>query len=480
MKDVKYRHNVMEINSLLTFARVKGGFHNDCRDVYFIVLQGANETLRQELSSADKVLEAAVKAHQLIYKRISVLPGISRSDDACYYASCYEEWMQSENQYVNIKASRSNTALAAQLSTALKMAVDSYAKSRTGMSDSIQKNFAVKLLYWTDLIFENDFIGWTDKICIKVIATNVCKETESYFYYMLTLIGADVLFLQVNKDMDLPDALKQVYKRVLLGDYAAWKLEEYTPTVSDYVADTAAQNTPPQEQKFKTDQEQKKVIVHIPKHSREERQVHIDNAVEKTAKNPHTERTEKNFEQLALLAASVVMIAIHDNSGEIIGSGSGIMIGADGYILTNHHVVSDGRFFSVRIEEDDKVYPTDEIIKYNTVLDLAIIRIQRKLKPIPIYDGKDRLVRGQKVVAIGSPLGLFNSVSDGIISGFRKMDGVNMLQFTAPTSHGSSGGAVLNMYGEVIGISTAGFDNGQNINLAVGYDDMNLFVRGFT
>lgn len=89
-------------------------------------------------------------------------------------------------------------------------------------------------------------------------------------------------------------------------------------------------------------------------------------------------------------------------------------------------------------------------------------------------------MRGQKVVAIGSPLGLFNSVSDGIISGFRVIDDVDMIQFTAPISHGSSGGALLNMYGEVIGISTAGIDEGQNINLAMGYECINLFVQGFT
>ena len=155
------------------------------------------------------------------------------------------------------------------------------------------------------------------------------------------------------------------------------------------------------------------------------------------------------------------------------------MIGTEGYILTNNHVASGGKYYSVRIEDDDEKYNTDEVIKYNPVLDLAIIRIDRKLKPIPIYKGKEKLVRGQKVVAIGSPLGLFNSVSNGIISGFRVIDRVDMIQFTAPISHGSSGGAVLNMYGEVIGISTAGIDSGQNINLAMGYDCINTFIRGF-
>ena len=188
---------------------------------------------------------------------------------------------------------------------------------------------------------------------------------------------------------------------------------------------------------------------------------------------------ELEFEELALRASSVVMIAVHDRKGDIIGNGSGIMIGREGYILTNNHVARGGSFYSVRIENDETMYKTDEIIKYNSLLDLAVIRIDRKLQPLPVYRGSRPLVRGQKVVAIGSPLGLFNSVSDGIISGFRRLNDVDMIQFTAPISHGSSGGAVLNMYGEVIGVSTAGFDEGQNINLAVGYEFINTFVRGF-
>lgn len=190
-------------------------------------------------------------------------------------------------------------------------------------------------------------------------------------------------------------------------------------------------------------------------------------------------RRELDFEELALRASSVVMIAIHDGRGDIIGSGSGIMIGRKGYILTNDHVARGGKYYSVRIENDENMYRTDEIIKYNSLLDLAVIRIDRNLQPLPVYRGGRPLVRGQKVVAIGSPLGLFNSVSDGIISGFRRVKDVDMIQFTAPTSHGSSGGAVLNMYGEVIGVSTAGIDEGQNINLAVGYEFINTFIQGF-
>ena len=174
------------------------------------------------------------------------------------------------------------------------------------------------------------------------------------------------------------------------------------------------------------------------------------------------------------------MIAVHDRKGDIIGLGSGIMIGKEGYILTNNHVARGGAYYSVHIENDDNTYMTDEVIKYHPLYDLAVIRIEKRLDPIPVYKGQKELVRGQKVVAIGSPLGLFNSVSDGIISGFREVkDGVVMIQFTAPISSGSSGGAVLNLYGEVIGISTAGIVEGQNINLAMDYKYINQFIKGF-
>ncbi|EHO50643.1 trypsin [Lachnospiraceae bacterium oral taxon 082 str. F0431] len=188
---------------------------------------------------------------------------------------------------------------------------------------------------------------------------------------------------------------------------------------------------------------------------------------------------ELSYIELAKLSTSIVMIAVYDNRQKMLGTGSGIMIGKDGFILTNNHVIRGGYYFEVRIEDDERIYKTDEVIKYNQYLDLAIIRIARVLSPLRLFDGREKLVRGQNVVAIGSPLGLFNSVSDGIISGFRNIDNVDMIQFSAPISPGSSGGAVLNMFGEVIGISTAGFSEGQNINLAVPYDAIYGFAKSF-
>ena len=184
------------------------------------------------------------------------------------------------------------------------------------------------------------------------------------------------------------------------------------------------------------------------------------------------------FEELSKLAASVVMLQVFDQSGQCFKSGSGVIISDKGYVLTNLHVVSGGRRYGILLEDEPDIFYTDELIKYHQDYDLAILRMEKCRPPIPIYRRSRMLVRGQKVVAIGSPLGLFNSVSDGIISGFRELEHVSMIQFTAPVSHGSSGGALLDMYGDLIGLTTGGYDDGQNLNLAVGYQTILQFAGG--
>lgn len=191
--------------------------------------------------------------------------------------------------------------------------------------------------------------------------------------------------------------------------------------------------------------------------------------------------TEKEYEDLARLAENVVMISVYDSNNTCIKTGSGVIFTKSGYILTNFHVVSGGAYYEIILENRVERSYTSTIIKYSDFYDLAIIRIEPSDKYIPVLkpQNEKRLVRGQKVVAIGSPLGLFNSVSDGIISGFRVIRDVEMVQFTAPISPGSSGGALLNRYGQLIGLITAGFSEGQNINLAVSYEIVYDFIKNF-
>lgn len=442
---IKYRYHNIEVNSVEGFARIRGSVRNGIRDVCFVRMLGRSADLDRQVLAMDEELNRQMQAGRLFYRRIGSLPGLLAQEEVAYYTGCYESWVKAPREGIRIKGA--GTALAARLGAACTSVLQYYQHVKAAVTESMRKNLAVKLLYWLDSVCGAP-ARWCEAECRKIVAQNVCREQEYLFYYFLTLIGCDVLLLQSAGD-PLKEALKSLSKEVRIGEFCTIEI--------------------PQAEVSAGAQAQGRIVVKIPQRHRKQR----------PASGLAQPRLEKSFEELAALASSIVLILVHDPNGEVISTGSGIMVADGGYILTNDHVVRGGYSYAVRIENDDQVYQTDELIKYNPLLDLALLRIPRRLAPIPIYNGAKALARGQAVAAIGSPLGLFNSISDGIISGFRTIDGVDMIQFTAPISHGSSGGAVLNMYGEVIGISTAGFDRGQNINLAVGYESIRLFLQGF-
>lgn len=444
------RHNVMNISSVNAFMNVKGGMNRYCKDVYFVRIVGGSPGLVQQVEEMDRILSERTQEGKCYYIRQDELPKMIKIEDADYYSACYAKWADGGRRAVSIRMTEKSEPFSRIVSTACKK---TFALLNSGSQDvnlSIEKNFIVKILYWLEHTGLDSGSVWNMKNSVKFVVSNIRKKQEYLFCYFLTLLGIDVLLLQVQQDIDRDLEKLNLSQKVVEAHPKPCIIPKYEPLKYKEISG-----------------------------DRINQEKHPVNSRCSAQKAPEVYQ-ELQFEELAQLASSVVMIAIHNRKGDVIGTGSGIMIGKNGFILTNNHVASGGVFYSVRIEEDEQIYETDEVIKYNPVLDLAVIRIDRTLKPLPLYQGEKKLVRGQKVVAIGSPLGLFNSVSDGIISGFRKIDGVDMIQFTAPISHGSSGGAVLNMYGEVIGISTAGFDRGQNINLAVGFECIHPFVKGFT
>ncbi len=457
----KTRYNVMNVSSFHAFTNIKGGVNGNCKDVYFVRMTGLHPTYTEEVRQMDTTLSERMAKGECRYTRINALPRLVSVEDVAYYAGCYDNWQASGKKAVQIHLTENNGDLEEVLGQACIKTAALFAQATPHANDSIIKNFITKLLFWLDQTSEGLLKDWNPKRSLKLAAANLSKKQEYLYAYLLTQMGIDVLLLQYQSDIDASLEQMKLSAKVELGSFGTCVLPEFDPKKR------------PEE---KT--EAKKVVIT----TRPQKPSGSPSPAPLPGRRPQPAghaRRELEFEELARLASSVVMITVHDPKGEVLGTGSGIMVGKEGYILTNHHVASGGRYYSVRIEDDETIYKTDEVIKYNSVLDLSVIRIDRRLSPIPIYQGGKALVRGQKVVAIGSPLGLFNSVSDGIISGFRVVDNVDMIQFTAPTSHGSSGGALLNMYGEVIGISTAGFDNAQNINLAVGYEAISQFIKGF-
>jgi len=149
------------------------------------------------------------------------------------------------------------------------------------------------------------------------------------------------------------------------------------------------------------------------------------------------------------------------------GLGSGFVVAADGRIATNLHVIGGAREATV-VLADGRELTHPDVLAVDEKRDLIVLRVAATgLRPLPLGDSS-RVRAGDRVVAIGHPLGLSNTVSDGLVSAVREVSpGISVLQLSAPISPGSSGGPLLDDRGQVIGISTLLSTRGQNLNFGL-------------
>ena len=163
------------------------------------------------------------------------------------------------------------------------------------------------------------------------------------------------------------------------------------------------------------------------------------------------------------------------------GQGSGFLVTMKGDILTNYHVIKDAQYINVTPYHCETV--TALVKDFDPVQDIALLKVETRanstvimLPPLFISTVTPQL--GDEVIAMGSPRGLIDTVSNGIISGFRMINNVSLLQFTAPISPGSSGGALVNLQGNAVGMVKGEWrDGGQNLNFAVPANVLSQFLR---
>ena len=136
-------------------------------------------------------------------------------------------------------------------------------------------------------------------------------------------------------------------------------------------------------------------------------------------------------------------------------AGSGVIISADGYIVTNNHVVDGADELTVTLNENSKEYSA-RIIGADKTTDLALIKIDAKNLPAIAIANSDDVKIGEWVLAVGNPLGLNNTVTAGIVSAKARQMGegvTSMIQTDAAINQGNSGGALVNTNGALIGIN---------------------------
>lgn len=158
------------------------------------------------------------------------------------------------------------------------------------------------------------------------------------------------------------------------------------------------------------------------------------------------------------------------------GQGSGIIMSADGYILTNAHVI-DGATLAVRVRLKDGSEYNATVIGSDVKSDIAVIKVDAHDLPAVQFGDSDAIVQGEQVVAIGSPAGLEGSITTGIVSGVDRMIRVettnismSCIQIDAAINPGNSGGALINMWGQVIGITSSKLD-------ALEYDNIGFAIE---
>ncbi|HWO21652.1 MAG TPA: trypsin-like peptidase domain-containing protein [Kofleriaceae bacterium] len=178
-------------------------------------------------------------------------------------------------------------------------------------------------------------------------------------------------------------------------------------------------------------------------------------------------------------APSVVTISVKNPLGE--GGGTGFVIDSSGTVGTNYHVIDDATEIKVKLM-DGTMAEEVEILAENEAQDLALLRIKVTKLPEPVVLGdSDKVTVGERAVSIGNPLGLEHTLTDGLISARRMLQGKRMIQMSTPVSPGNSGGPLFNLRAEVIGVSTGVYHGhsmfAQNLNLAMPINDLRAMIR---
>jgi hypothetical protein len=162
---------------------------------------------------------------------------------------------------------------------------------------------------------------------------------------------------------------------------------------------------------------------------------------------------------------SVVLLMMSSDNGEK-SFGSGFFVTPD-VVVTNYHVIEGASSGLARINGQQAKREVAGIVAMDRERDLALLKLKSTVgKPLPIGDSNTVSI-GDEIYAAGNPMGLEGTFSQGIISSVRKVEGEKIIQITAPISHGSSGGPVLNNQGQVIGVAFGSFVDGQALNFAV-------------
>ena len=161
-----------------------------------------------------------------------------------------------------------------------------------------------------------------------------------------------------------------------------------------------------------------------------------------------------------------------------LGQGSGVIIDAKGYVVTNVHVISGAS--SIRVATfSGNTYNVNELIGYDSLADIAVLKIDAPSLAALDFGDSASVKVGEKVIAAGNPAGLAFTVTEGIVSAVRKDEnGINYVQTDVPINPGNSGGPLVNSRGEIIGINNFKIGGFEGLGFAISSNNVKDVVNG--
>jgi hypothetical protein len=163
--------------------------------------------------------------------------------------------------------------------------------------------------------------------------------------------------------------------------------------------------------------------------------------------------------------ASIAVIVAAGNTS--LKLGTGFFVRSTGLLLTNFHVIEGMELAGVKMPGGRAVLWAKRAMGFDLDNDLVVLKVEADAaKPITLGDS-DQVRIGEPIVVVGNPEGLEQTVSNGLVSGIREVDGRKLFQISAPISEGSSGSPVFDDRGDVIGVVASSLESGQNLNFAV-------------
>jgi tetratricopeptide (TPR) repeat protein len=290
---------------------------------------------------------------------------------------------------------------------------------------------------------------------------------RNIFYSLgIVFILIILLFLAVSSQaIDIKDYIQGKFPSIFSFYFSS--LENLDPFEKEFI--DLLQKLPEEEQEYYAKEVYKNGFsLELLKEVKDGKKVQIPTSNPPITILPQEKPVESLTSLIKRIKPSTVIIFAYDDKGEFLQLGSGFFISQNGDVITNYHVLQGASSAEIKTA-DEKTYPIAYIVagdEQNDVIRLSVNIPSQYVYPLSLSKTIPEV--GERIIVYGSPLGLENTVSDGIVSAIREIpDYGRVIQITAPISPGSSGSPVLNLQGEVIGIASFQLVEGQNLNFAI-------------